>query len=196
MVQASAAALLCAGSILCRSSHSLYRYTALASKGWDKIWPTQSTSQRLESITQSIRREEAPLPNSSTLTSPGRCCHFSSQTHCQNEAPIDSYGLLDQTLYSIFMHDQRFLGNKVKQNKTQKKHGMSSFLLLPYTHTLSKQPRETWNPSPRAPPKPAHLKQESYSYSTWQSKAFCLRLFWGDFQCLVQNTKRGATYLW
>lgn len=48
------------------------------------------------------------------------------------------YTLLDQTLY-LLIYDQRFLGNEVKQNKTElKTHKMSYFLLLLYTHSLSK----------------------------------------------------------
>lgn len=43
------------------------------------------------------------------------------------------YTLLDQTLY-LLIYDQRFLGNEVKQNKTElKTHKMSYFLLLLYT---------------------------------------------------------------
>lgn len=103
--------------------------------------------------------------------------------------------LLNQTLY-LLIYDQTVVGNKVKQKKIKlKNHYTSSFLLLSYTHSLSKTwAQGIWNPFLQASPKPACLTQEGNSYCILHRNTSCLTLLWADF--LVQKAKLEAIYLW
>lgn len=95
---------------------------------------------------------------------------------------IDSYFLHAAGSNTILIiYDWRFLGNK-----NPIKHPIFSFSLV-YTLILQNEcvlaSAQGDLQSIPLPPKTAHLKQESYNYSIWHSKAFCLipvlALSWG-----------------